>query len=181
MAYRYTHYVRPDNHAVPIKLALTGSGKTALYRCRSQWARGLYSMIKANEAGKVSNLAVASRLAELNYYSHLNTKDGSVGPRSIVVWTRRRHTRLDGGGHEYFSKTTRETESEEDLSAIHHIANGTDLSAILPVIMKFALPWLEASLDAGGELEAEPPPPIDNDALNAELEKLDHEPDDRLK
>jgi hypothetical protein len=75
---------------------------------------------------------VADRFAKLNYQTHLAVLDDSVGPRSIVVWRRRRDPRYEGsgGGHQFYSGLDRES-----TGSIPSIMNGMDVNSIVDVIM----------------------------------------------
>jgi hypothetical protein len=76
-------------------------------------------------------------VARLNYEAHQNVRDGSVGPRCVVVWRRRRDARPGpGGAHAFYTGLDRESETR----AIPAISNGWDAKATSNVIMELFKP-----------------------------------------
>lgn len=134
-------------------------------------------LLRANDAGKVSDVLIADRLAALNYEAHQAVRDNTVGPRSIVVWTRRpeaRHTR-PAGGHQFYTGIARDQKSDP----IPTIANGLDVQSIAGAILRRALERM-ADLtidrsDPGGFLGTY------TDELNRLLGNLPSDPDEKLR
>lgn len=58
-------------------------------------------MVKKYERGKISDGVIADQLAKLNYEAHSKISDGTVGPRCIVVWRRRKDLSSGPGGGQY--------------------------------------------------------------------------------
>lgn len=99
--------------APSITLIAAGTGGAYLHRTDKSLARSLHHLVKANDRGKISDYAVADQLARISYRAYKGVGDGTVGPRSIVVWRRRLDVRRDcaGGGHQYYTGTTRDDAS----------------------------------------------------------------------
>lgn len=129
LSYRYTSHQRTAGpRSAGARLALGGTGGIYLARNRRNWQRALLSLVNAHDRRKVSDHVIADQLARLNYEAHQKVRDGSVGPRCIVVWRRRPDTRPDapGGGHQFYTGVERDTDSP----AIPTIVNGLDMQAI---------------------------------------------------
>lgn len=132
--YRYTSHQRTAEPGSPsIRLAAGGTGGIYLAFKDRSWQRSLLSLVNAHDRGKVSDHVIADVLAKLNYEAHEEVRDGSVGPRCIVVWRRRPDARLGapGGGHQFYTGIDRDGDSR----AIPTIANGMDVEAIAGVSM----------------------------------------------
>jgi hypothetical protein len=132
-SYRYITPIRPDWGDRPYPLAAGGTGGLYLGQLQDRsWRRDLLNLIKKYEQGRVPERVVADRFAKLNYQTHLAVLDDSVGPRSIVVWRRRRDPRYEGsgGGHQFYSGLDRES-----TGSIPSIMNGMDVNSIVDVIM----------------------------------------------
>jgi len=174
---RYMHWVRPDV-ALPPRLGLAGSGVPFLNR-QNDWRRGLLSLANANDHQRVSDLAVADRLAALNYRTHRDSGESSVGPRSIVVWRRRPEAGASrsGGAHKFYDGEDR----EGDSASIPTIANGMDLAALIAAIAPVTEARLLRMLDAvDGEIPDDDKEEFDAQ-MRAAVEHLPGEPDERLR
>ncbi|WP_123809781.1 hypothetical protein [Micromonospora globispora] len=133
--YRYTSHQRTAEPGSPsTRLAVAGTGGIYLAQKDKRWWRTLLRLVNANDRGKVSDYLVADQLARINYEAHQAVRDGTVGPRCIVVRRRRRDARrpASGGGHQFYTGVERDGESV----AIPTITNGMDLQAITRVLMK---------------------------------------------
>jgi hypothetical protein len=119
-----------------------------------------------------SSYAVADHLANLNNEVHLGIRDESVGPRCVVAWRHRKEgIHGGGGGHQFYTGTTRDTNSP----SLPTIANGMDVQAIISATMPHMSKRLEAML-AG-----EPAKDLDEDAINRALARLPDEPNENLR
>jgi hypothetical protein len=170
--YGFTNYQQTDRPSSPVpRLAAAGTGGIYLASKGRNWQRELLRLVNAHDRGKISDEAIAGRLAELNWEAHRSVRDGSVGPRCVVVWRRRPDARpgLSGGGQAFFTGTER----DEDGAAIPTIANGLDVQAIGAVLMEGWLARLGSS--EGRRFE------FDQDEINARLAELPDEPDDSLR
>ncbi|OLT01431.1 hypothetical protein BJF90_31970 [Pseudonocardia sp. CNS-004] len=173
--FRYTRHQRSTEANAPaVQLALAGSGAVHLAAKPPSWARRLRSTLKANDKGKVSDLHVADALAALSYECYENTPDGSVGPRSIVIWRRRQGVnQLPGSAHQSYTGRDRDT----DMPVIPSVANGLDVSAIVGVLMGM-LDGVHAngfdSAAMGSMFE-------DVEEINSRLAETPSDPDDRLR
>jgi hypothetical protein len=132
--FRYTSWqytTRPGSP--PPRIAVAGSGGIYLDRLGRGWGRALLSLVAAHDRGKVSDESIADRLSKINYA--VSEKVDDVGPRSIVVWLRRRDARrpASGGGHQYYTGIDRDLSVSE---AVPTIASGLDVRAITSVLMR---------------------------------------------
>jgi len=173
--FRYTRHV-VDNptsaRARPPRLALGGTGGLYLDRRHKNWHRSLLRLVGASERGQVSHYAVADHLASLNNEVYSGIHDKSVGPRCIVAWRHRKEGIHGGGGaHQFYTGTTRDTNS----SGLPSIANGMDVQALASLTMAHMSPLLSTML-AG-----EPAKELDVDELNKELGRLPDKPDENLR
>jgi hypothetical protein len=110
----------------------------------------------------------------LTYEAHRGVRDGTVGPRCIVVWRRRPDARrpAPAGGHRFYTGV----ELDRDSDAIPTIANGMDIRSIAGVLVKQVLSR-SASHGFGAGLSA-----LDDVAeLNRLLAKLPSKPDEKLR
>lgn len=172
--FRYTRYVANPSISQPHRpprIGLAGSGAIYLER-NTKWIRELLRLVCACDSKRVSPLVVADQLARINKLAHLNTADGTVGPRCIVAW---RHNKLGvhggGGGHQFYDGTNREGETE----SLPSINNGLDISAIV----KAMNPHMMARMSTYpiDELVGE----IDLEKMNDDFAKLPSDPDESLK
>lgn len=177
--FRYTRHIHggaltPLQITVPIGLA--GSGVAALLPIE-RWKRSVLGLVKAYNRKKVSGHAVAERLAQLAYLSHLQTQDGTVGPDCLVIWRNSKGSLHRGGGaHQFFSHGAR-----SDGSSIPTIANGMDLSALVQIMMEVTMPQFEKMFEAR-ERGEEPPTFDGNDKeINRRLALLPSKPDEKLR
>jgi hypothetical protein len=153
------------------RLAIYGSGALYLARDKS-WMRSLLRMVRVNDRGHVSPLAVADHMAGLNYKVHRGISDKSVGPRCIVAWRYRKGGVHNGGGaNQFYTGTTRDI-SSSDLPII---SCGMDVRALFTVMLPRWMKMFEATR-AGN-----PPPQLDSDEINAELARLPDKPDELLR
>jgi hypothetical protein len=173
--YRYTSHQRGGElGSRPPRLAVGGTGGFYLIQKDKGWQRALLRLVKAHDHGKVSDYLIADQLARLNYEAHQGVRDGTVGPRCIVVWRRRPDARrpASGGAQQFYTGVERDRNSD----AIPTIANGLDVQSIAGVYMKQFLTrfadGVGASLTISDEEKAE---------LNRLLAKLPSEPDERLR
>jgi hypothetical protein len=172
--YRYTSHQRPaELGSRPPRLAVGGTGGIYLAQKDKGWQRALLRLVNAHDRGKVSDYLIADQLARLNYEAHQGVRDGTVGPRCIVVWRRRPDARrsVSGGGHQFYTGVQRDRDSD----GIPTIANGMDVQSLVGVLMK---QFLSRSADFG--LGASMTVDVDEAELNRQLAKLPSEPDEKL-
>lgn len=171
-AFRCTrHEVDNPPLATPPRVGLAGSGGHYLAQDK-KWIRGLLRVVRANDRGQVSRLAVADHLASLNYGVHLGISDESVGPRCIVAWRHRKGgVHNGGGGHQCYTDRTRDA----SLPSLPTIANGMDVQALTSLMIPRMTKMLEAVL-AG-----QPAKELNKDEINAELARLPDKPDETLR
>jgi hypothetical protein len=171
-AFRYTRHVHSLAAPRTPRLAIYGSGALYLAQDKS-WIRSLLRMVRANDRGHVSPLAVADHLASLNYKVHRGISDKSVGPRCIVAWRHRKGGVHKGGGsNQFYTNQTRDNSSAADLPII---GCGMDIRALFRV----SIPrWRKAfeAMRAG-----EPVPQANSDEINAEMARLPDKPDENLR
>lgn len=170
--FRYTRHIAGDNSTnmrTP-RTSLGGSGSFYLIK-HKKWLRPLLQLARASDQLELSPLKVADHLADINHEVHLNTLDGSVGPRCIVAWRHRKNGVHKGGGaHQFYSGKSRENPD----AAIPTISTGTDLNAVIAAIMPFAKKDLKALMDG------KPTEPFDKDGINEALSRLPDKPDEEL-
>jgi hypothetical protein len=141
---------------------------------RTKWRRELLNILKAYSRERLSANAVADHFAALNHEVHRNLESGSVGPRCIVAWRNGRDgARRGGGGHCYYTGTTRENDT--DPLSLPIIGSGMDVRALLTVMMPHYVRTME-ELMAG-----QPATELDKDQINAELAHLPDKPDEKLR
>lgn len=173
--YRYTSHQRTAEPGSPsVRLAVGGTGGIYLALKDGSWQRALLSLVNAHDRGKVSDQVIADQLASLNYEAHQEVRDGSVGPRCIVVWRRRPDARggAPGGGHQFYTAIDR----DQDSATIPTIANGMDVQGIAGVLMTaFQARVASHGLRSGAAFD------IDTDGMNRLLAKLPFEPDEKLR
>ena len=131
--YRFTSYQRTiDPKSPSVRIAMAGTGGLYLFRKARQRREELRSLLRAHDHCKVSTQLIADWLAGLNYEVHENVNDGTVGPRSIVVWSPRPGSRRQlNGGHHFYTETTRDA-SSEIIPTIH---DGMDIGALGDLLM----------------------------------------------
>ncbi len=167
--YRYTSHQRTAEPGSPsIRLAAAGTGGIYIARKDRAWQRALLSLVNEHDRGKISDHLIADQLARLNYEAYQAVRDGSVGPRSIVVWCRRPDARrvTSGGGHQFYTGVDRDRDSD----TIPSIGNGMDDQAIARVLMK----QFHRITDQGFT------PAVLNE-MNRLLAGIPSEPDERLR
>jgi hypothetical protein len=170
-AFRFTRHVHSQDLPRTPRMAIYGSGAYYLAQDKS-WIRSLLRVVRANDRGHLSALAVADHLANLNYEVHCGISDKSVGPRCIVAWRHRKGgVHNGGGGHQFYTGTARDAGSP----LLPTIAGGMDVQALLKVEMPRFNKRLETML-AG-----EPPVEENKDEINAELARLPDKPDENLR
>jgi hypothetical protein len=172
--YRYTSHRRTaEPGSSSPRLAVGGTGGVYLASGDRSWQRSLLSLVNAHDRGKVSDYVIADQLARLNYEAHQAVRDGTVGPRCIVVWCRRRDARpASGGGHLFYTGTDR----DKDSAGIPTVANGYDVQAIGGLIMT---EFQKRIANRGSNLEV--PLDFDHDEINRRLAQLPSEPDEKLR
>lgn len=165
---------------LPPVIVLAGSGGAYLGSCSDQWRRPLLSLLKAHDKGKVSDLCVADRLAELNHHAYLagcerNRRENAVGPRSIVVWKRRPGTvGVTGGEHRFYTKLHR----NEDCPSLPAISVGNDMQILVDQLHA----GLErAVLRNAADPSQEPVLDLNVEGLMRALKGLPTSPDERLR
>ena len=114
---------------------------------------------------------MADYLANLNNEVHLGITDKSVGPRCIVAWRHRKEgVHNGGGGHQFYTGTTRDASS----SSLPSIGHGMDIHSLIGVIMPRMTQMHEAFRSD------QPAKEMDVDELNAKLALLPDKPDENL-
>jgi len=171
--YRYTSHQRTAEPGSPsARLAAGGTGGYYLALKDRSWQRALLSLVNAHDRGKVSDFAIADQLARLNYKAHQEVRDGSVGPRCIVVWRRRPDAPgAPGSAHQCYTGIDR----DRDSVAIPAIANGMDVQALVGVFMT----QFQAQVASHGSNAAAFD--FDRDEMNRLLAELPDEPAERLR
>jgi hypothetical protein len=165
-AFRCTRHVHSLAMPRTPRMAIYGSGAPYLAQDKS-WTRSLLRVVRANDRGHVSSLAVADHMASLNYKVHRGVSDNSVGPRCIVAWRRRKGGVHKGGGaQQFYTGTTRDASS----SSLPIIGNGMDIQAISNLMMPRMLKRFEAM--RGGQ----PATDLNEAEINAELARLPDKP-----
>jgi len=171
--FRYTRHVIDQELKfghVARRVVVGGSGASVLMADKQKWARELVRIVGAHDHGRVSARAVADYIAGINNRVYLELEkagDCSVGPHSVVAW----RLQEGGGGHQFFDRLHR-----DDNPAAPHlptVVTGMDLNGILQVMMPHMMKNFEA-VRLGG------PDEMDKDAINAELARLPHTPDETL-
>lgn len=174
--YRYTRHVRDAQENSPsVSIALGGTGGLYLQKTSEQWLRVMLHLVKAHDRGKVSDHLVADQFARLNYEAHQAVRDGTVGPRCIVVWRRRQGSRraklLTGGGHQSYTGVDRDRSSV----GIPSISNGLDVKAIGNVLMQDLLRRVEEYGFCDKTFD------VDEEIRTRLVENLPSEPDEKLR
>ena len=188
--FRFVHHLRSDEPGAPSprfgaagsgglyifeKYFLKKEGKYFLKKEGKEWQRDLLNLVDAHDRGKVSTHLVADWLAGLNYEVHKALgKDGSVGPRSIVVWRRREGARPTpaASGHQFYTGVNRDLGSD----ALPNIYNGNDIQALATILLKQQQDWI----GSGGFAQGRPFNP-DKDELNRLLANISSDPDEKLR
>ncbi len=122
------------------------------------------------EAGFQATSSLTSS-PRLDYEAHQKIRDGTVGPRSIVVWRARRNTGIPGGAHQFYTGTER----DKDSPGIPTIANGMDVQAIGGMLMTMMQERIAAGAFGSQSLG------FDEDEMKRRLAKLPSEPDENLR
>jgi hypothetical protein len=172
--YRYTSHQRTAEAGSPsARIALGGTGGMYLVSKYRSWARALMSLVNAHDRGKVSDHVIADQLAKLNHEAHQAVRDGSVGPRCIVVWRRRPDAKSSapGGAHQFYTGGDR----DGDSSAIPTVANGMDVQGLVGVVMTAFQARVASHGFSAAALD------FDKDEMNRRLSKLPDEPDEKLR
>lgn len=179
-AFRYTRHAVGTTTRPP-RMGLGGTGGIYLLQQKDKkWIRSLLRVVKANARGQVFPDVVADHLADLNYEVSRRLSDKSVplgvrdtvGPNCIAAWRHRKGGVHDGGGgHEFYTGTTRDASSP----SVPTIARGIDVSALVALEMPHVIKMFEA-MRAG-----EPPVEENKDEINARLARLPDKPDESLR
>lgn len=164
-----------DSQAHSVRLALGGTGGFYLAQT-SNWQRILFSLVKAHDRGRIADYVVADHLATLNYRARVGVKDGTVGPRCIVIWRRRPDTRRKApvGAHYFFTGISR----EQGGGSIPTIARGMDIGALVSATFEPFRSRSKVFFDTGvlpEEDEAE------MEEMRRRVSQLPFEPDERLR
>lgn len=143
-AFRYTRHVIDKSPTVRLisRMAKGGTGghHLAQHPNNKEWNRSILGLVKAHDRGQVSALAVADRLARLNYEVHKGIEDNSVGPRCIIAWRHKKGGAHKGGGaQQAYVGTTR-----GDSPLIPTIGGGMAVHEIIRVMMPHMIKRLEA-------------------------------------
>jgi hypothetical protein len=159
------------NDSIP-RIALGGSGGVFLLRRPKEWVRPLLRAVRAHDADKISALRVADELARINLDVASKIPGQSVGPNCIVKWQYRKEgTRNGGGGHQSYTGLVRDAAGP----GYPTITRGTDLNALIEVMLPRIMKNFEALRIGGPDRE------LDTESINAQLAKLPHQPDERLR
>ncbi len=154
------------------RIGIAGSGAAHLLN-KKDWTRGLLRLVRACDRKQVSHQAVSDHMARISYRVSQHTRDGSVGPRCMVIWRNRKASlHKGGGGHQYYTGTTR----DQSNPGLPTISNGMDLQALIGVLMKH----MPQMLPRPGEVGM-PTPEMDTEAINRDLAKLPETPAEDLE
>jgi hypothetical protein len=177
--FRYTRHIiggalTPLQVTVPICIA--GSGAAALLRING-WKRPLLRLIAAYNQKKISGQTVAKHLAQIAYRSHLETRDGTVGPECLVVWRNSKGSLHKGGGSQKFFSHTERTKG----ASIPTIGDGMDLSALVKITMEETIPYFEKVHTALGLGEEPPKFDAGQEEIKRRVSQLPSTPDEGLR
>lgn len=167
--YRYTRHQRTaDPESQSVRIAVGGTGGLYLSEKGRAWGRSLLTLVNRFDRGRITDLAISDELARMNLEAHHAVKDGSVGPRCVVVWRRRPDAKelATGGGHQFYTGVER----EQDSAPIPTIANGMDVRAIADVLM--------SQIRRSGSILGVD---MDKDQMNQLLATVPDQPDERLR
>jgi hypothetical protein len=176
---RYTH--SPEMGGTSRRLAAGGTGSDYLITKPESWSRALLSLANAHDGNRVSAEAVADHLAAINYETHLAVKDGSVGPRCIVMWRHRPEAKPSQQGNGF--RCYDGTDFVGGPVDIPTIAGHYDVSAIIRAMAPFLQPtdavnaWLNDPNADPGDFVWD----LDEDAINRALAELPDGPDETLR
>lgn len=171
--YRYTSHQPTVQRGLPRgQITLAGTGGIYLDSKGQYWRRPLRRLVKAHDQEKVSDHLIADQLARLNYEAHQEVRDGTVGPRCIVVWRRRPDARSgrSGGGHQFYTGTDRDDES----NPVPTIVNGGDVAGLVNELWSMMQAQL-GSRGPGATFD------FDQDEMNRRLAELPDAPDEKLR
>lgn len=158
----YTKYQTAAGNAPPVVVGGSGAAVVASLGIRA--IRPLLRLARAAEKGQISANKVSDEMAALSYRVHL--VEGTVGPRSIVLWTDKNGT----GGQACYTGASRDA----NCSGVPTIANGMDVGAIAGLTMRMMFESPSALVK--GQF-----PNVDVDRINEELRKLPSGPNEKLK
>lgn len=162
---------------ITIPFAATGSGVSALRALRN-WQRPILHLLKAYHKGRISAAAVADRLAEVAFKVHQSTLDGTVGPRSIVIWRNAQSGIHKGGGAQ---RCYDGTSHDYPCPGLPTIGRGMDIGAIASMLMREMAPHFEKwamAVEADPEAEMQE---VDAENIKAGLAGLPSGPDEKLR
>lgn len=156
----YTRFARSAEGGPPPRLAVAGSGFPHVPDL-TKFSRELSKVVGAVEAGRVSPLAVADRLARMNH--HVSKRECSVGQECMVVW------RENGGGQQFYDGKAR---VDADIT-LPGVVNGMDFRHIMEATMPFTLRNFD-------EMKAGETPGNYGKEIQAALDKLAAKPKRKL-
>jgi hypothetical protein len=170
--FRHTRYIVTDSQPPRTpRLAIGGSGAYYLNRDRT-WIRDLLHLVRAYDEQKVTPTAIADYLASLNYKVHRELRDNTVGPRCIIAWRNKKSgVHKSGGEHRHYTGLT----ADKNSPMLPTISCGMDIKAVIETSM----PHILAAMPQ--EQAPDSAPPLDGDALNADLARLPEHPDEELR
>ncbi|GAB4062102.1 hypothetical protein GCM10028777_00770 [Angustibacter speluncae] len=160
------HTIHDVTPAAPMPITVIGSGARVVSADRG-WMGPLRSAIRARDAGRISDFAVADMLARVNLLAN-DGEPTTVGTNSIVCW---KDTVHGGGNFQFYDHDAR----SHPNAYLPTLDRGLDLSALGGVLESFMGPHLMALLND------EAAPEIDTTAVDEALGRLPRHPDDRLR
>lgn len=183
LRWRYTSHQRTDLPGSPaVRMSLAGTGGAYL-NGQGDWQRHIRRLVKASDAGKVSDDVVADEFAKLNHRAHLQVADGTVGPRCIVIW-RRRHKApeyLPASAQRFYTGTLLDSSGV----GIPAIGNGMDVRQLAEATLAHWQDRLEKKIEKHGSVrdayEHMEMGDADGEELNRLLSQLPWGPDDKLR
>ena len=160
---------------ITVPFCLAGSGAGALQNM--YWKRHILRFIEAYHRKKVHGQTVAKELAKIAYESHRRTKDGSVGPDCLVMWTSSKRSLHKGEANYMFFSHGENTYN----TSIPTIDNGMDMMALGKVGYDVVVPYHEAVLSS--KEKGEEQPNFDNmlKKLKEAVSRLPSKPDEKLR
>ena len=169
-AFRYTRHVHSLATPRTPRMAIYGSGALYLAQDKS-WIRSLFRVVRANDRGRVSPLAVADHMASLilkfiaepatNQLGHAASLPGGTGRGAFIT-----------AGEDSSSIPARLNASSSPLPTTAH---GKDIQALLGMMMPRWIKNFEAIRSGKSPVEE------NKDEINSELARLPDKPDENLR